>query len=92
MTKKHLEATLAELEHERREKERISKEKDIRIMELEQKVDNIQIAYDSVIQLTLDTSIQSLDLIKLGWENKSAHLQVKNKKLLGELGLMIHDI
>lgn len=91
-TRKQLEATQAELDHERKEKKKLMQEKDERIMDLEQKIENIQIAYDSVIQITLDGFNQSLSRVKSNWENKSAQLQTKNKNLLAELGIRIHDI
>lgn len=91
-TRKQLETALAELDFERRDKKRIMQEKDDKIMDLEQKIENIQIAYDSVIEISMDTFSQRLDEVKLEWENKSAHLQTKNKTLLAELGIRIHDI
>lgn len=91
-TRRQLEATEAELEREKREKKRIIAEKDEKIMDLEQMIENIQITYDSIIQLTMDGFNQNLDNVKFKWENKSVQLQTKNKILLAELGLKIHDI
>ena len=91
-TRKTLEATENKLAHEILEKKDIIEKKDEKIEELEQKVKKIQIAYESVINLTLDTFNTNLDKKKLTWENSSIQLQTKNKKLLAELGLRIHDI
>ena len=89
---KQLEATQIELENERKDKERMSREKDEMIAELTMRVLNIQKAYDSVIDMTFDTFEQKMIGFKSSWEEKSAKLQVKNKILLAELGLRIHDI
>lgn len=91
-TRKQLEATENHLQNEIQEKKRIVVEKDEKISELEQKINNIQITYDSVIHLTLDSFNQNIDRKKLEWENSSVQLQTKNKILLAELGLKIHDI
>lgn len=92
LTRKQLEATQLELENERRDKDRMCREKDEMIAELNLRVLNIQKAYDSVIDMTFDTFEQRMMGFKLGWEEKSAQLQAKNKNLLAELGLRIHDI
>jgi len=68
------------------------KEKDDKIVYLEQTIRNIQVTYDSVIQLSFDTFHLKLNETKPTWENKSAQLQTKNKTLLAELGFRIHDI
>lgn len=91
-TRRKLEKTEQLLQDEIQDKKRITEEKDEKINELEQKIINFQTGYDSIIQLTLDSFNLKLDEKKLKWENKSAELQTKNKILLAELGLKIHDI
>ena len=91
-TRKQLEATEQALQNEITDKKRLEREKNDIIFDLEEKIRNIRITYDSVIQLTLDRFNQNLDKKKLEWENNSTRLQVKNKNLLAELGLKIHDI
>lgn len=91
-TKRQLESTEHQLQNEIVEKKRIVQEKDDKISDLEQKIQNVQITYDSIIQITLDNFNQKIDRKKLSWENKSIQLQTKNKTLLAELGLKIHDI
>ena len=87
-----MQKTRQELDNERREKERIIVEKDEVIAELTTRVLNIQKAYDSVIDMTFDVFEKQLLGRKTSWEEKSAQLQAKNKILLAELGLRIHDI
>lgn len=92
MTREKLLKTQKELEDERLARLNMCKEKDEIISELETRVKNIQIAYDSIIDISFDTFQKNMVGFKLGWEEKSAELQVKNKNLLAELGLRIHDI
>ena len=91
-TRHQLEATENKLDEEIKDKKRIIFEKDEKINDLEQKIHNIQITYDSVMSLTLDNFNLNLDKKKLAWEKSSVQLQTKNKILLAELGLKIHDI
>ena len=91
-TRKQLETTEALLQQEIQDKKKISMEKDDRISDLEQKLKNFQVGYDSIFQSTFDEFTKNLNAKKLTWENKSAQLQTKNKLLLAELGLKIHDI
>jgi hypothetical protein len=91
-TKRQLDHTEQLLAQEIQDKKRIIQEKDEIIDDLEQKIRNIQITYDSIIQLTFDKFNEQLDTRKLEWENNSTKLQTKNKNLLAELGLKIHDI
>jgi CRISPR/Cas system CMR subunit Cmr6 (Cas7 group RAMP superfamily) len=92
LTKRLLESTENQLQNEIQDKKKIIIAKDEIIDDLKQKINNIQMTYDSVIQLTLDKFNQNLNLKKLEWENNSTRLQTKNKTLLAELGLKIHDI
>ena len=55
------------------------------IEELEQKVKNIIVAYDSVISSHLNTFNVKLDERKSSWQNKNTQLQPMNKELLAEL-------
>lgn len=91
-TKKQLDYTETQLQNEIQDKKRIIAEKDEIIFDLEEKIRNIRITYDSILHFTLDGFNEKLDLRKLEWENNSARLQTKNKNLLAELGLKIHDI
>jgi len=91
-TKKQLEQTEAQLQHEIAERKRIVTEKDDKIWDLEQKISNMQIAYDGIMQFTLDNFNDKINVKKADWENRSLKLQTKNKVLLAELGLKIHDI
>ena len=91
-TKKVLDKTEGFLAQEIEEKKRVIKEKDHVITDLNQRIDNIQIKYDSTISSTLDKFIMNLNQRKILWEEKSERLQTKNKILLAELGLKIHDI
>jgi hypothetical protein len=92
ITKKQLESVELQLQNEIRDKKRIIMEKDEIIGDLEEKIRNIRITYDSVIQLALDKFNENINIKKLEWENNSTRLQTKNKTLLAELGLKIHDI
>jgi hypothetical protein len=74
------------------ERKRITVEKDERINELQLKVQNLEIAYDSIIHLNLNRFIEDLNKAKAQWETIGASIQVRNKRLLAELGLNSHDI
>ncbi|RNA33883.1 coiled-coil domain-containing protein [Brachionus plicatilis] len=91
-TRKQLEKTESLLQQEIQDKKRITMEKDDRIMDLEQRLVNFQTGYDNILKSTFDDFSKRLNEKKFSWENKSAQLQTKNKLLLAELGLKIHDI
>lgn len=91
-TRKQLEITETLLQQEIQDKKKITMEKDDRIMDLEQRLVNFQIGYDNILKSTFDEFSKKLNDKKYTWENKSAQLQTKNKLLLAELGLKIHDI
>ena len=92
-TKQRLESTEESLRVEREEKESMCTQKNIKIDELNEANRTIQVTYDSILQLTLDNFLQNLELKKeQKWEPASEGLQKKNKLLLAELGMKIHDI
>jgi hypothetical protein len=91
-TRKKLEAAENLLKNRDEENKKINEEKDALIAELYEKNEKIQTIYDNIIQLTLDKFVQNLEIKKKSWEKTSENLQVKNKLLLSELGLKIHDI
>ena len=91
-TKKNLENCEETLKQVLIEKKEIIEEKDEKISNLQQKIESIEIAYDSIIHANLDNFIESLGKAKETWESNSIQIQTKNKKLLTELGLYIHDI
>jgi hypothetical protein len=92
LTRRKLDESENLLKNINEEKKKMLKEKNDTIDELNQKIDKIQLTYDSIIQLTLDSFIKNLSLKKQTWEYEGEKLQVKNKILLAELGLKIHDI
>lgn len=92
ITKKNLDSVETELEKEIIDKKRIVEEKDERINELQRKIENLETAYDSIIHNNLDNFIKNLHAARESWETSSVSIQAKNKKLLAELGLNIHDI
>jgi hypothetical protein len=92
ITQRKLNETQTKLEHEIAEKLRIKREKEEKIEELEQNISQIRIMYDSIITSTFDTFIENLNEKKSTWEDTSIQVQTKNKILLAELGLKIHDI
>ena len=92
LTRRKLEESENFLRNVNEEKLKILKEKNEMIEELHQKNEKIQLTYDSIIQLTLDSFIQNLSIKKKSWEYEGEKLQIKNKNLLAELGLKIHDI
>ena len=91
-TKKSLDNCESALQQTLIEKKQIIEEKDEKINELQRKIESIEIAYDNIIHSNLDNFIESLSKTKVKWETNSIHIQAKNKKLLTELGLNIHDI
>lgn len=92
LTRKTLEKTQQDLEHERSEKKRIQKEKDDLIFELENWIKKLEINCDSTIDKTFNDFNLKLNTSKQEWNKKAAELQAKNKMLLAELGIAIHDI
>lgn len=91
ITLKKLEESEHLLKNINEENKRILHQKNEIIDELNLKNEKIQTTYDSVIQLTLDKFIQNLNIKKQSWEYQGEQLQIKNKTLLAELGLKIHD-
>ena len=91
-TRRKLDTAETSLQREIAERRRIAKQKDETIAELNEQNTKIQTTYDSIIQLTLDSFLQNLEIKKQSWEERSESLQIKNKLLLAELGLKIHDI
>jgi hypothetical protein len=91
-TKKNLENCEDTLKQVLIEKKQIIEEKDDVISTLQQKIGSIEIAYDNIINTSLDNFIKTLSHTKEAWEANSITIQAKNKKLLTELGLYIHDI
>jgi hypothetical protein len=92
VTKRNLENCEDALQETVIEKKKMLEEKDEKISELQSKIESIEMAYDSIIQTNLDNFIGSLNKAKTNWETNSIKIQAKNKKLLAELGLNIHDI
>ena len=92
VTRNHLEVTESRLAQEQREKKQMLEAKNEKIAELESKINNLQIIYDSIVDLTLTGFNRNLDAKRSTWEDNSVQLQTKNKKLLAELGVNIHYI
>lgn len=91
-TRKKLELAEELIKKQEEEKAATVREKDDQIAELDEKNRKCQITYDSIIQLTFDNFIQKLEIVKAEkWEPHSYQLQEKNKILLAELGLKIHE-
>ena len=91
-TRKKLELAEQLIKKQEQEKEAIVREKDDQISDLNEKNRKCEITYDSIIQLTLDNFLQKLEIVKTEkWEPYSYSLQEKNKVLLAELGLKIHE-
>jgi len=91
-THKKLDECENSLKNINEEKKRMLQEKNEIISELNQKNEKIQLTYDSIIQLTMDKFVENLNIKKKTWEYDGEQLQIKNKILLAELGLKIHDI
>jgi len=92
-TRKKLEETEAALRREREEKSAMSAAKDSLISELTEKNRKCQQYNDSILQMALDEVIGGVEAKKrASWEKSCDSLQARNKVLLAELGLRIHDI
>lgn len=91
-TRRQLDQTELKLQEEIKDKQHVIEMKNEKINDLEMKIKNIQLMYDSIIHITLDNFNAKIEVKKLEWEDKSIQLQTKNKKLLAELGVNIHDI
>jgi hypothetical protein len=92
ITRKKLDECENSLKNVNEEKKRMLQEKNEMISELNQKNEKIQLTYDSIIQLTMDKFVENLNIKKKTWEYDGEQLQIKNKILLAEMGLKIHDI
>lgn len=84
-TRKKLDETEIKLSEEIEDKKAITETKDAEIEELEQKVKNIIVAYQSVISSHLNTFNVRLDEKKYSWQNLNTELQPKSRELLAEL-------
>lgn len=91
-TRRKLEDNENQLKNLNEEKKIMLKEKNDLIDDLREKNRRIQDTYDSIIQSTFDKFVENLNLKKSSWEYQGEQLQKKNKDLLAELGLKIHDI
>ncbi len=92
-TRKKLEETEAALRREREERSAMSAAKDSLISELTEKNRKCQQYNDSILQMALDEVIGGVEAKKrASWEKSCDSLQARNKVLLAELGLRIHDI
>jgi hypothetical protein len=93
ITRKRLEQTEDLLKRSEEEKREIIRQKDEQIADLNEKNRKCETTYDNIIQLSLDSFIQRLEIVKQDkWEPAIYGLQERNKVLLHELGLKIHDI
>jgi tRNA/tmRNA/rRNA uracil-C5-methylase (TrmA/RlmC/RlmD family) len=70
----------------------IINEKEERINDLQRKIENMEIAYESIIHNTFDSFIENLNESKTKWSKSNTEVQAKNKKLLTELGFNVHDL
>lgn len=86
-TRQQLAATETELKKTKEEKERITKEKDDEIENLNIKIVGMEKDYERILDETLDSLIAKIDAAKDKWEEKATLVQVNNKHLLMEFGL-----
>jgi hypothetical protein len=84
-TRKKLDETEVKLADEIENKKAITETKNEEIEELEQKVKNIIVAYESVISSHLNEFNVRLDEKKPSWQNINTELQPKSRELLAEL-------
>ena len=81
------------MKRERDEKSAISAAKDGLISDLTEKNRKCQQYNDSILQMALDEVISRVEVKKkASWEKQCESLQSRNKVLLAELGLRVHDI
>jgi len=81
-----------ELKNERKNKERIVKEKDDIIYDLEYKVEHMEAAYENILHDAFDLMDIKLDEAKVEWKHEALSVQRKNKDLLLQFGLNPLDI
>lgn len=91
-TRKQLDDNEQQLKKMTLNSQQLIAEKDERINELQRKIENMEVAYESIIHNTFDSFIENLNESKNKWSKSNVELQAKNKKLLTELGFNVHDL
>ncbi|KAL3887134.1 hypothetical protein ACJMK2_027087 [Sinanodonta woodiana] len=90
--RQHLAQTELELKKTKEEKERMTKEKDEEIGNLQMKINSMEKDYERVIDETLDSLCSKIDTAREKWGEMSTLIQAKNKQVLIEFGLHPLDI
>ncbi|XP_071095097.1 dynein regulatory complex protein 12-like [Haliotis cracherodii] len=91
-THQTLKKTEAELKKTKEEKEMMRREKDSEINDLKLKISSMEKAYENILREALESLEAKIDMAKTMWEEKSTHIQAKNKQVLLEFGLNPLDI
>ncbi|KAG8002028.1 hypothetical protein GBF38_012354 [Nibea albiflora] len=88
----HIVLCQEDLRREKREHERVEREKDATVNDLQHKLDNMEADYEKILHETLDSLTSQLSVARQGWEEKSTALHQNYKELLSEFGLNALDI
>ncbi|XP_067667217.1 dynein regulatory complex protein 12-like [Haliotis asinina] len=91
-THQTLKKTEAELKKTKEEQEVMRREKDSEINDLKMKISSMEKAYENILREALESLEAKIDMAKTMWEEKSTHIQAKNKQVLLEFGLNPLDI
>ncbi|XP_046554168.1 coiled-coil domain-containing protein 153-like [Haliotis rubra] len=91
-THQTLKKTEVELKKTKEEQEMMRREKDSEINDLKMKISSMEKAYENILREALESLEAKIDMAKTMWEEKSTHIQAKNKQVLLEFGLNPLDI
>ncbi|XP_054853567.1 coiled-coil domain-containing protein 153 [Eublepharis macularius] len=71
----------------RADKEKMQKEKEEAIAEMQRKIDKMETEYEKILHGSLDLVLSKLQTAKLGWEKEATTLHMEYKDRLKEFGL-----